>query len=181
MSHDEAMQATHSNFLGWDFDWADIIFIVVPLVAGGWLRMKQHQKHLKSYIVLGVFAGVVTQAAMIFLEYTVLHPPYLTVQDEIAVGVFILEDIVTLVRNIGVNVAITAIFFVSGGMFGGLIDAWRTNRSITEDATISKKLVKKVIPPDSQLFEKVVKLLTVFYPPTLLFAGTVFTVLYGVK
>src|SRR5215207_9456315 len=55
MSHDEAMQATHSNFLGWDFDWADIIFIVVPLVAGGWLRMKQHQKHLKSYIVLGVF------------------------------------------------------------------------------------------------------------------------------
>jgi hypothetical protein len=177
MSQDEALQATHSNFLGWHLNWTDIIFIGAPLLAGGWLRMKHHHKHLRSYIALGVFVGVVTQAAMVLLEYTVLHPPYMTVQDEIAAGVIILEDIVTLVRNIGVNVAVTAIFFVSGGMFAGLIDAWRSNRSITEDATISKKVVKKVVSPDSQQFEKVVKVLAVLYPPTLLVCGTVLTVL----
>jgi len=75
---------------------------------------------------------------MILLEYTVLHPPFLTVQDEIALGIFILEDIVTLVWGIGINVATITIFLLSGVKFGGLIAAWRSNRSITEDATISK-------------------------------------------
>ena len=177
MSQDEALQATHSNFLGWHLNWTDILFLGAPLLAGGWLRMKHHHKHLRSYIVLGVFVGVVTQAAMVLLEYTVLHPPYMTVQDQIAAGVIVLEDLVTLVRNIGVNVAATALFFVSGGMFGGLIHAWRSNRSITENATISKKVVKKLVPPDSQQFEKIVKVLAVIYPPTLLFSGTVLTVL----
>ena len=143
--------------------------------------MKHHHNHLKAYIVLGVFVGVVTQAVVVLLEYTVLHPPYLTVQDEIAAGIFILEDIVTLVRGIGINVAVIAIFFVSGGMFGGLIDAWRSKRSITEGARISKRVVGKVVPPDSQLFERVIKVLTVFYPSTLVFTGTLLTIFYGSK
>src|SRR5215207_5689862 len=179
MSQDEALQASHSNFLGWNLNWTDILFLGAPLLAGTWLRMKHHHKHLWSYIVLGVFVGVVTQAAMVLLEYTVLHPPYMTVQDEIAAGVIVLEDLVTLVRNIGVNVAVTTIFFVSGGMFGGLIHAWRSNRSITENATISKKVVEKVVSPDSPQFEKVVKVLAVLYPPTLLFAGTILSVVAG--
>jgi hypothetical protein len=179
MSQDEALQASHSNILGWHLNWTDILFLGAPLLAGAWLRIKHYHKHIRSYVALGVFVGVVTQAAIVLLEYTVLHPPYLTVQDEIAAGVIILEDIVTLVRNIGVNVAATAIFFVSGGMFGGLIDAWRSNRSITEHATISKKVVKKVVSPDSPQFEKVVKVLAVIYPPTLLFCGTVLTVVAG--
>src|SRR5215207_2905994 len=179
LSHDEALQILHSNFLGWHFTWTDILFIGAPLLAGGWLRMKHHHKHLRSYIVLGVFVGVVTQAAMVLLEYTVLHPPYITVQDQIAAGVIVLEDLVTLVRNIGVNVAATALFFVSGGMFGGLIHAWRSNRSITENATISKKVVGKVVSSDSPQFERIVKVLAVLYPPTLLFAGTVLTVVAG--
>ena len=179
MSQDEALQASHSNFLGWDLNWTDILFLGAPLLAGGWLRIKHYHKHIRSYIVLGVFVGVVSQAAMVLLEYTILHPPYMTVQDEIAAGEIILEDLVTLVRNIGVNVAVTAIFFVSGGMFGGLIDAWRSNRSITEHATISKKVVEKVVSPESQQFEKIVKVLAVIYPPTLLFCGTVLTVVAG--
>jgi len=179
MSQDEALQASHSNFLGWNLSWTDILFLGAPLLAGAWLRMKHHHKHLRSYIVLGVFVGVVTQAAMVLLEYTVLHPPYMTVQDEIAAGEIILEDLVTLVRNIGVNVAVTAIFFVSGGMFGGLIHARRSNRSITENATFSRKVVKKVVSPDSPQFEKVVKVLAVLYPPTLLFAGTILSVVAG--
>src|SRR5918998_4117860 len=60
MSADEATQIIQNNFLGWDLGWTDILFIGAPLVAGGWLRIKQHQKHLKSYIALGVFVGVVT-------------------------------------------------------------------------------------------------------------------------
>ena len=181
LSHDEALQILHSNFLGWHFTWTDILFIGAPLLAGGWLRMKHHHKHLRSYIVLGVFVGVVTQAVMVFLEYTVLHPPYLTVQDELAAGIFIVEDIVALVRGISVNVAVIAIFFVSGGMFGGLIHAWRSKRSITEGATISKKVVKKFVSPESQLFERVIQVLTVFYPSTLVFAGTVLTILHSAK
>ena len=143
--------------------------------------MKHHHKHLKAYIVLGVFVGVVTQAVVVLLEYTVLHPPYLTVQDEIAAGIFILEDIVTLVRGIGINVAVIAIFFVSGGMFGGLIDAWRSKRSITEGATISKKVVKKFVSPESPRFDMVIKVLTVFYPSTLALAGTILTILHSAK
>src|SRR5215207_8112547 len=105
LSHDEALQILHSNFLGWHFTWTDILFIGAPLLAGGWLRMKHHHKHLRSYIVLGVFVGVLTEAVVVLLEYTVLHPPYLTVQDELAAGIFIVEDIVALVRGISVNVA----------------------------------------------------------------------------
>jgi len=118
---------------------------------------------------------------VVLLEYAALHPPYMTVQDQIAAGIFVLEDIVTVVRGIGVNVAVIAIFFVSGGMFGGLIHAWRSNRSITEGATISKRVVEKVVPPDSQLFERVIKVLTVFYPSTLVFTGTLLTIFYGAK
>jgi hypothetical protein len=179
MSHDEALQIVHNSFLGWHLNWTDILFICAPLLAGVWLSFKRRQTHLSSYIVLGLFAGVVTEAVIVFLEYTVLHPPFLTVEDEIAVGIFILEDIATLVRSIGINVAIITIFLVSGGMFGGLIAAWRSNRSITEDATLSKKVLKKVVSPDSQLFEKGIKLLAVLYPSSLLFAGTVLTILHG--
>lgn len=182
MSADEELWIINNNFLGWDYNWTDILFIGAPLVAGIWLRIKQHQKHLKSYIALGVFVGVMTQLTIILLEYaTALHPPFLTVEDEIAAGTATLTDIGNLVRAIGVNATVTTIFFVSGGMFGGLIDAWRTNRSITEDATVSRKLVKQVIRPDRQLFEKVVKVLTVLYPSTLTLAGTILTILYGTR
>src|SRR5215207_769696 len=70
-----------------------------------------------------------------------LHPPYRTAQDDLAAGIFILEDIVRLVLGLGYNLAAITILFVSGGTFGGLIDAWRSKRSITENATISKKVV----------------------------------------
>jgi cation transport ATPase len=179
MSGSEAMQIINSNFLGWDLGWTDILFLGAPLVTGGWFRIKQRQKHLKSYIALGIFVGFVSEALMVVLQSTILHPPYLTVVDDIAAGRFISTDIVTFIRLIGVYVTVTTLLFISGGMFGGLIDAWRSKRSITEDATISKKLVRRVIPPDSQLFEKVVKILTVLYPPTLAFAGTILTIIFG--
>jgi hypothetical protein len=181
MSASDAIQKLDGNFLGWDFNWTDILFIGAPLVAGVWLRIKHHQKHHRTYIVLGLFVGVMTQVVMVFLEYAVIHPPFATVEDEIAVGIFYFEHIITLIKGIVINIAVIAIFFVSGGMFGGLIDAWRSNRSITEHATISKKLVRQVISPNSQLFDKAVKLLTVLYPPTLTFAGVALSVLYHVK
>ena len=181
MTPDEVLQIMHSNFLGWRFHWTDILFIGAPLLAGGWLRIKRPQKHLGSYVVLGLFVGVVTEAVVVLLEYTALHPPYRTVQDDIAAGIFILEDVLTVFRGIGVNVAVITIFFVSGGMFGRLIHAWRSKRSITEGATISKRVVGKVVPPDSQLFKRVIKVLTVFYPSTLVFTGTLLTIFYGSK
>ena len=181
MTADEALQIMHSNFLGWHFHWTDILLLGAPLLAGGWFRMKHHQTHLRSYVVLGLFVGVVSEVVVMLLEYTALHPPYLTVQDDIAAGIFILEDIVTVFQGIGVNVVVITIFFVSGGMFGGLIHTWKSKRSITEGATISKKVVRKFVSPESQLFERVIKVLTVFYPSTLVFAGTLLTIFYGAK
>src|SRR5829696_437344 len=57
MSQDEALQASHSNFLGWNLSWTDILFIGATLVAGYWLRIKHRQKPLKSYIAFGLFVG----------------------------------------------------------------------------------------------------------------------------
>jgi len=176
MSEDELLQTSR---LGWHLNWTDILFIGATLVAGSWLRIKHRQKPLKSYIAFGLFVGVVITSVMMLLEYTVLHPPYMTVQDEIARGVLILEDIVKLVRVFVINIAVTTILLISGGMFGGLIDARRSNRSITQDAKISKKLVETMISPDSPLFEKVVKVLAVLYPPALLFCGTVLNGLFA--
>src|SRR5215208_4369304 len=164
-SADEATQIIHSNLLGWDLNWTDVLFIGAPLIAGGWLRLGLLQKHHKLYIVLGVFAGVVTEMVIIFLEYSVLHPPFPTVEDEIMEGIFLLEEVIPFIRGVGVNIAATTMLLVAGGMFGGLIDAWRSKRSITEHATISKKIVKKIVPPDTPSFERIVKVMTVFYPP----------------
>jgi len=171
ISHEEALQLTHSNFLDWYFHWANLLFAGTLLIAGGWLRTKLPQNNLKSYIAFGLFVGVVNFAGVVFLEFTMLHPPYRTAQDDLAAGIFILEDIVRLVLGLGYNLAAITILFVSGGTFGGLIDAWRSKRSITENATISKKVVEKFVSRDRQLFYKVVKFLIVLYPLTLLFIG----------
>jgi len=44
---------------------------------------------------------------------------------------------------------------------------------------ISKKIVKKIVPPDTPSFERIVKLMTVFYPPTLSLVAVTLLIVFG--
>ena len=188
LSANEVEQIAEGYFLGWDPHWTDALLLGAPLVAGGWVGIKLRGPHIRMYAFLGALVGVLVAAGIASLDATAAHPSYRTVLDDILDFSFLKDSLLFsffisefLVRLVGLNIVISTTLFVAGGLFGDIIERRHSHRSVLEDATFSKEIAKKVVPPGSPSFEKVVKLLTVTYPSTLVFIGTILTILYGKK
>jgi hypothetical protein len=186
LSPDQVVRLGEGYFLNWYPYWTDALLLGAPLGSGAWVGIRQRGQHLKTYALLGMLVGVAYVAGTTFLDATVTHPPSRTLLDAVLDFSFLKDRFLFsyfitefLVGFFGFYILISTTLFVSGGLFGDMVERRRSKRSVLSDATFSKKITEKFISPDSQLFEKVVKVLTVIYPSTLLFIGTVLTVFYG--
>jgi len=122
---------------------------------------------------------------IVFSDATVIHPHYRTALDDVLSGEFLRDSKVffdsfvegTLV-GYGLYILIPILMFVSGGLFGDLIEKWRSRNPITSGAVIAKRIAEKFVSPNSKSFDKVVKVLTVLGPSALSLTGTVLGILF---
>jgi zinc-ribbon domain len=149
--------------------WLDTFFVVAPALAGFWVGITRHGHRLKVYIILGIIIGVIVTVGTVFVEVTVRNPENYR---DLGIIEWVLLFVVFLVA-----ITITIIvLFVAGGLFGDLVERWRSH-NIVAHATTTKLVLNNVVSRESTSFDHIVRLLTVLYPPTLLFLGTVLSAL----
>ncbi len=179
-SIEEAEEIAETYLFGWYWHWADIFLLCSPIIAGLWVGTRLPGRNLRTYAFLGVGVGVLTAIGVAFIDATWAHPPFRSALDALLEANIMLSDFISdwLIGFLGLYVLISGTLYISGGLFGDMIDNLRSQRSIESGALHSEKSAKKLVSKDSPSFDVIVKLLTVFYPSTLAFIGTMLTILY---
>jgi zinc-ribbon domain len=180
-SVEEAEEIAETYLLGWHWHWADTLLLCAPIIGGLWVGTRLPGRSLRTYAFLGVVVGVLTAIGVAFLDATWAHPPYRTTLDDLLEANIVLSDFISdwLIEFLGLYVLISGTLYISGGLFGDMIDNLRSQRSIESGAVHSEKIAKKLVSEDSPSFDVIAKLLTIFYPSTLAFIGTMITIVYG--
>ncbi len=150
----------------------DFALLAAPIASGLWVGMTWHGRHAKAYLLLGWLVGIVAAPGFLLHDY-VVRPSYF--------GNMLAEG---LLPFLGVTVGfvlfvsfIGAVMFTSGGLFGDRIERRRDSIPVNEAHPHTSRVVSKLVSPDNQFFDGTVKVLSVIYAPTLLFFGTVLTIL----
>jgi hypothetical protein len=150
--------------------WFDFFLLFAPLASGLWVGVNWRGRHMKNYLLLGWFVGIVAAPGFLLHDY-VVSPNYYS--NKLAEGLLpFLEVTIGFILFVSL---IAAIIFTSGGLFGDLIERERYSIPVRKAHPHTTMLVSSIVSPDNQFFDRVVKMLAVVYPPTLLLFGTILT------
>jgi hypothetical protein len=130
----------------------------LTLFCGLWAGLAWPGRHPKGFAVLGSFAGLLDLAInwSIFILYSLLYP------------LFVWSAITPLdyVSSIAI-----AVLFTAGGLFGDLIESWRSPRRRGEESEVVRGIAQKASGPRRQPSEPTLKLVQALGPSILALLG----------
>jgi hypothetical protein len=140
------------------FWWAEFVWIslIIPLPFGLWLGVTWPGRHLKSYTLLGLAVGTIEMAAALI---TIGMGP-LPVERSDWVSAF-------LSYVIGAT-----LLFLAGGLFGDLIEGFRSPHRENE-SRLARRVAKNVAGPNKEPSKTMVLLIQALGPAILTLIGTI--------
>ena len=134
----------------------------LTLLCGLWAGLAWPGRHPKGYAVLGSFAGLLDLAInwSIFTLSSLFLPGWSPITG------------LDLLSTIGI-----AALFTAGGLFGDLIESWRSPRRREEESEVVREIAQQASGPRRQPSESTLKLVQALGPSILALLGLIIAIL----
>jgi hypothetical protein len=134
----------------------------LTLLCGLWAGLAWPGRHPKGYAVLGSFAGLLDLAInwSIFTLSSLFLPGWSPITG------------LDLLSTIGI-----AALFTAGGLFGDLIESWRSPRRREEESEVVREIAQQASGPRRQPSESTLKLVQALGPSILALLGLIIAVI----